>query len=526
MNEQIQAIYELRKEQRWGEAMQLANELLEQDPDNAFVQQAWAWCKFDTIKSSLENQEALQTLALFEGSIAGAPLAFSQSAMHREQFGWKLVKLIAQLIQMRQINAERIWALVPPLCVDGSEAHARAVLKQLCRIQPQWTSFLKVWRIWGAEQLGEADFEPEEYQGRTLFSLAETYANALGKALLAGCSEDELNAEGVDIESIVEWLGSLRNQYPQFVWIPYYLLQWDFKNGRRTDFQAADWPFLQKHLKDFWLWQLLANWCQDPALRISAIAKGLLCSANDSFKIKLHQQAYAQLLQQGDMVHAKYELDRVIAIRQDESWNISPSLLNAQVANWYTSTPLIPQAAQKKWYQETAQLAEQYMNTLGEAYYVSIPHQFAVVSRGPNDKGNYIIQWSAHEEMGISPNQAALTLKVGQLLEIVVEQTKSHDGRPHSRIVHLRPAQEAVLTNWFKRFEGKLVSKLDKHQQSIGFCEDVFIGPQFFKKSAEGNWVKGYAIVNNQGRWSAINVVFETRNSLYSQRTIIDPLLL
>ena len=201
------------------------------------------------------------------------------------------------------------------------------LLKSFIKISEVWQGFLDFADWWNLEHLRKEDFLMEEYKGRKTPSLAERAYIAYAKKLLEGEPVDHFgNNRAIDKERISAFMPKLDKfieEYPDFLYPPYYKAKLLLVLGDEEDVLSAFIPFCKAEENDFWVWEQMADiFHDDDELRMACYCKALSLKTQEDFLVKLRQVFAALLVEKELYDEAKTEIEILTDTRQKNQWGI------------------------------------------------------------------------------------------------------------------------------------------------------------------------------------------------------------
>ena len=78
---------------------------------------------------------------------------------------------------------------------------------------------------------------------------------------------------------------------------------------------------------------------------------------------------------------------------------------------------------------------------------------------------------------------------------------KVHNGK----IVWIKASTNAIAEDWAKELSGTVASRIGKNGKRYTFIQGVYVGENLLKGISDGDNIKVIAIIQDDGRWSAIS---------------------
>lgn len=512
-------VYRLRKAGQLQEALALAEQLLQADPDNAYTRGAYAWVQYNLLKQAMLEKDfkAAQThLQTFDGlnmppeeemlhqsfnayrarlqpEVLSAD-ALSEKGKHEEALEvlWRLHEAQPNSPTLQTKIAWEFWRYLKTLPTTEElyfprfllwtkryrELHAlerpskvhSAVLGQLLHIPPEWRSdallldWFRFWRI--PEDFQEKDWLPYAGEGFTAPPLAERACNAWCRALIK--EGRHLSAEAV--ETALGKLEAIHSRHPEYSWLPYFLakIRIEALRAEPDKARATLLPFIHKKHKDFWAWDLLADTFgeQERRQQEACLCKALSCAAPPHFLTKVRQRLIRLLLERKAYAQARYEVEEIQRIKVQRKEQVP-----LEVTRWATQEDLLqhPAAeskAQQRYYQELGKEAEALV--FGDA---RICKTGVIEGIDPNTSNVFFAV--DKEVRGRFPGDKFRQYRFtpGDLFDFTLSPYE-REGQNFWRVLHIAPPTGPPDTNLYRLFTGPLRQKTGQH---FGFVGDAFV---------------------------------------------------
>ncbi|PZX45994.1 DUF7017 domain-containing protein [Algoriphagus chordae] len=361
-----------------------------------------------------------------------------------------------------------------------------------------WTGFLTFVNWWGWGSFSKQDFE-KNTKGELVFpSLAERVTNAFGKNIFAMINEEALPpAMAKDLLIPYDtYLSKLESNKINFDFAPYYHAKALKQLGQKEKAQQVFLDFAKKKKRDFWVWDLLGDLQEEPQIRLACQLKGLSCPGPPSFKVGLMEKAILTLVQQEYQGWAKFEIQKLIQLRQKNKWSIPKNIQDLQQEDWFENTPVkLDDKKLKKLLLVSEQLLEE------------VKSEDILVSRILASKG--LITGITKDNLPyIAPIRGSGTLpKTGDACHISF--VKNERG-------------QSVIFDWIKIPTKEWMNSSKKVVQGelkqmpgkdFGFVSDVFIPPDLLKShkshgdlTLKVNAVKSYEPSKKKWSWMAFEI--------------------
>lgn len=495
---------ELRKAGKLEEALQMANQALEAEPDNIWNKRAAAWVYYDYLKkysqpdsfdAFKENLIKIKDLQLPEDE----KMVFDKSA-------WQIGSMVFGLQKQENIDYGKINELLEVVkefhFTRPSEAYS-FIYKAFHKGYQNWSKYLEFTDWWNFENFRPEDYLKEEFKDKKIMSIAEQAFIAYSKKLLEGDTVDPFGQQrAVDKEKIRAFLPQLDkiiDERPEYQYPPYFKAKLLLALGDDENILSSFLPFAKQKRNDFWVWEVMAEiFPDDKEIQFACYCKALSLKTPEDFLVKLRQTFSEMLIEKKMYNEAKTEIQKVIATREKHEWKLPNQIVQWTEQEWYKS------AIAKK---DNQDLYSSHIKQAEEILFQDIPEEIIAVEFVNENKSmlNFV---KDKRKFGFFNYSGNLTKpQIGDLLKVRFNGD-GQDG--FYKILSAKKADSNVASDAMKDFEGtiKVISP-----QNFGFIEDIFVEPKIIEESklTDGQQVKGRAILSfnkkkNEWGWKAIEI--------------------
>lgn len=179
--------------------------------------------------------------------------------------------------------------------------------------------------------LDEDDYQKQEWEGKKIISLAERLHITYCKALL----REKWAVQKIQsyITHIVE---PILEKYPNMLYVPYFKAKLLLGTGEKESGIKAFLPFAKKKSGEFWVWQIFAEAYEaDKNLYFSCLCKAMTCKTKPEFLSNILERVIAFLVKEEKYELAKGELDKLIQLREKQSWGLRLIHRQHLSSSWY-----------------------------------------------------------------------------------------------------------------------------------------------------------------------------------------------
>ncbi len=497
-------IKELRQAGKLDEALQMANQALEADPENIWNKRAAAWVYYDFLKKNAqpelfevfkENLIKIKDLQLPEDE----KMVFDNCA-------WQIGSLVFGLQKAEHVDYAKINELFEIIkdfhFTKPSEAYS-FIYKAFHKGYQNWSSYLTFADWWNLENLRSEDFLKEEFNGKKMMSIAEQAYIAYSKKLLEGEPLDPFGQQRVidkeKIQSFLPKLDALIEKHPDYQYPPYFKAKLLLASGNDENVLSAFLPFAKQKRNDFWVWGLMAEiFSEDKDVQFSCYCKALSLNTSEDYLVKLRQRFAEMLIEKRMYNEAKTEIQKITTTREKHEWKLPNQIVQWTGQEWYKS------ATAKK---DNQDLYSNHKKLAEEILFQGIAEEIVAVEF-VNENKNMLNFVKDKQKFGFFNYSGHLTKpQIGDLLKV---RFNGEGQNGFYKILTAKKTASNETSEAIKDFEGiiKVISP-----QNFGFVEDIFIEAKIIEgsKLTDGQLVKGRAILSlnkkkNEWGWKAIEI--------------------
>ncbi|SDZ92816.1 DUF7017 domain-containing protein [Bizionia paragorgiae] len=500
-------IKELRQSGRLDEALAMAKEELNAQPDNIWCKRNISWVYYEFLKKNvrevnvdgfIENLIKLKDLNLPEEEV----MIFDTSAYQIGSMLFKIQK--TEPVDFSKVN--QIFDNIREFHFTKPSESYSVLMNAFQKGAQNWSRFLDFADWWGLENFMPADYQSEEYNNRQLSALVDKVYGSYCKKLIEGEPKDafgairEVNKEKV--QQFLPQLDAIIEKHPEYKYLPYYKAQMLMSLGNKEDVLDAFLPFAKQKQNDFWVWGLMAEiFTDDKDLEFACYCKALSLRTPNEFLIKTRQAFTKLLVERALYAEAKTELKNIIAVRESKGWRIPNDITNLTGSSWYAKTKA--HANNKELYNKNRAKAE-------ELLYCNIPELVVAVEFVNQHKNilNFVKNQSLH---GFFNYEGMLNNpKIGDVLKVRIEPI-GNEGFYRALTIKTIEVQSMEDVPAIKEVSGALKIPEGKN---FGFLDGVFIPPDVVElnKLSNDDKIKVRSILSfnkskNDWGWKGYNVL-------------------
>jgi len=497
-------IKELRQAGKLVEALQMANQALESEPENIWNKRSAAWVYYEYIKKNA-HPEAFETFK--ENLIKIRDLHLPEDEkMVFDNCAWQIGSLIFGLQKVQQVDYGKINELFDIIKVfhftKPSDSYS-LIYKAFHKGYQNWSRYLEFADWWDLDNLRAEDYLKEEFNDKKIMSLAEQAFIAYAKKLLEGESLDAFGQQRIidkeKVQRFLPKLDALIEKHPDYQYPPYFKAKLLLVLGGDANVLTAFLPFAKQKRNDFWVWELMAEiFIKDKDIQFACYCKALSLKTPEDFLVKLRLTFAEMLVEKKMYPEAKTEIEKVISTREKHEWRLTNQITLWTQQDWFKT------ANAKKSNQD---LYSNHLKKAEELLFQDIAEETVVVEFVNETKSmlNFVKDKQKFGFFNYSGN--LIKPQIGDLLKVRFNGT-GQDG--FYKVISAVKVDSDISSDAIKKFEGilKVVSP-----QNFGFVEDTFIEPKMIeaKKLIDGATVNGKGILSfnkkkNEWGWKAIDI--------------------
>ncbi|HOV84699.1 MAG TPA: hypothetical protein PLE52_07865 [Paludibacteraceae bacterium] len=499
-------VNELRKSGKLEEALTMANQDLEKDPENIWNKRSMAWVYYEYLKK-YATKEHFEIFMDFINKLKKLELPDDEKMVF-DKCAYQIGKLIFSFANDEHIDYSKINMLFENIktfhFTKPSESYS-FLYKAFHKFYKSWNNYLQFADWWGFDNFRPQDYLSKDFNGKKSMSIVEQAYIAYAKKLLEGESKE---VEGIilpkaidktKIEEFIPKLDIIIKTHPEYQYPPYFKAKLLLALGDEKDVLSDFIPFAKKKKNDFWVWELLADTFSDDERKMACLCKALSLKTSDEFLINTRQKLAEILVRQNKFQEAKTEIEKILSVRKENHWKIPRNLSEWTEQSWFSNT---------KSNQDNSTFYKQYVKVAEEILFADIPEETVVIEFVNENKSiiNFVKDKSKHGFFSYSG--MIEKPKIGDLISVRFNG-EGQDG--FYKVLTIKKAQNDAVCNAVKNFQGNL--KMKKEVASFGFVDDVFIEPSLIVKYQLNNhdMVKGKAVLSfnkkkNEWGWKAIEI--------------------
>ena len=516
-------VKELRQSKKLSEAYTLAKEDLSNGPEDIWNKRSLAWVLYDYLKiNSSEEQYELFVKYLKELKELDLP---ENENMIYDNSAWQIGKLIFDIYKNQQTDynkIDQIFSIITNFHFSKPSEAFSFLFKAFHKGYKNWHNYLSFVDWWHFDNFREDDYKMEEFNGRSIMSIAEQAYIGYSKKLMEKLDSSNVGYSGFEkyksikekISAFILNLDSIINDHPDYQYPQYFKVKLQLAIGNRNNLLKSFIPFARQKRNDFWVWELLSEiYSDDESKKLACLCKALSCKSPNDFLIRVREHFVDLLISRKDFPQAKYEIEEIIKTRNENSWKIPLKVQGWQKESWFTQTEKITD--NKSFYKKYAPIAE-------EILFKDIPEEVIAVEHVNSEKKilNFIESKTRHGFFKYE-NQID-NVEVGDYLKVkfvpendstqINNVDKSYESiHKHYKVFSVSKTNDIPNQDIIKGFEGSVNIR---NNQQFGFVNDIFIEPRIIKsfEIKNNDFINGVALLTfnkkkNEWSYKAVKII-------------------
>lgn len=498
-------IKEFRKSGKLNEAYEMAKSELSSAPDDIWAKRNLSWVLVDFIKAGIDSSDH-DVIKSKLSEIAGLNMP-AEEVMLFENVCWVIGKYLFSLIK----NVD--WATLPfpeknkiigyastllpllgsmqlPLNTEGYSFLYKAFHKIL-KDSGNYIQFVDWWNL---DNFRDEDYNKDTLpNGKEIMSLAEQAYICYAKHLLPRQTQDGLVFDKEKTLQFIDRLDKIIDSHPQYTYTEFYKAKLLLALGDNDNILSSLLPFARRKRNEFWVWDILADvFSNDMGIKIACYCKALTCKTPPEFLVNVHQKLAAHLIGSSLYNEAKTEIEAVIKIRNQHSWNLPHEIRIWTEQQWFANANAN---------QSNILYYKMHLHQAESLLYSDTPEEKVFIEFVNKDKklANFI---ASESKFGFFKFERFTdSLQPG---DIVTVRFNGNGDEGYYRINTLNKVQdEEFLSQFYKEVNGTIRIPAGKN---IGFVDNTFVPPSLITqyKLKQGDIVigKGMKSFNKEkGTW-------------------------
>ncbi len=467
-------IKELRQVGKFDEALQMANQVIESEPDNIWNKRAAAWVYYDFLKKNAQP-DSIEAFKEYLIRIKDLQLPADEKMVF-DNCAWQIGSLVFTLQKTEPVDFNKITELFEIIrnfhFTKPSEAYS-FIYKAFHKGYQHWSNFLIFADWWNLENLRSEDYLNEEFKGKRMMAIAEQAYIAYAKKLIAGEFTDSLSQQKqVDkdkIQAFLPKLDTLIEKHPDYLYPAYFKAKLLLSLGDKDSMLSALLPFAKLKKNDFWVWDVLAEaFSSDEEKVFACYCRALSCKGPAEMLVKVRQKMAHMLIQRKEYSAAKTEIELITQARIEQGYKLPNEIVNWQSEEWYKKS----QASKSN-----SDFYKGFIATAEAIIFSDVLEEIVLVEFVNSDKKilNFI---ASDEKFGFFKYDRFIAkVNVGDTLKV---RFKVGVNGELFQVYTASASEDVEFKNrFFKNLQG-IIQK--KEGQSFGFVDDVFVHPSIIKK--------------------------------------------
>jgi len=509
-------VKELRQSNNLSDAYTLAKEDLLNSPEDLWNKRSLAWVLYDYLKVN-SSEEHYELFIKYLKELKELDLPETENMIY-DNSAWQIGKIIFDINKSQQTDYNKIDQLFS--VINGfhfskpSEAFS-FLFKAFHKGYKNWHNFLSFADWWAFDNFRVDDYKKEEFNGRSIMSIAEQAYIGYSKKLIerldssnAGYTEyDEYESIKEKISSFILKLDEIIQEHPDYQYPQYFKVKLQLSIGDRNNLLKSFIPFARQKRNDFWVWELLSEiYSNNESKKLACLCKALSCKSPNDFLVRVREHFIDLLIPRKDFSQAKYEIEEIIKTRNENNWKIPQKIQNWTKDDWFIKAETT--SDNKSYYRKYSQIAEAIL-------FEDIPEEIVVVEQVNSEKKilNFIASKIKH---GFFKYDKQIDgVEIGDFLKVqfVPESSPStinqsaiyyESNHKYYKVFSVSKTNDKPTNDIIKNFEGIINIR---NNQQFGFVDDIFVEPVLINKCEinDSDFINGMAILSfnkKKNEWS------------------------
>lgn len=466
-------IKELRQSGKLDEALALAKNELEAQPDNIWNKRNISWVYYDYLKQNAVP-EHLDHFISWLREIQNLSLPEEEKILF-DNLAWQVGSMVFKLANAS--DNSRFGKLFQLLEISQSFHYTKPsegysfLFKSFHKALKDSDKYVAFSDWWGFENFREEDYKKEKLaDGKEVMSLVEQAYIAYAKHLLPKQNLDgEVSFNKEMALAFLPKLKEIEEKYPDYQYPAYFIAKLLLATGDNAHMLEHLLPFAKKKRNDFWVWEVLADAFKNESEKVFACyCKALSCKSPEEMLVSLRQKMAKLLIEKNRFEEAKTEINLLVTARNSKGYKIPSEVLNWQSQDWYTNA-----TAQKS----NVEFYKKFIPEAESILFSDVPEEKIMVEFVNSDK--CILNFIASEtKFGfLKYDRFFKKVEIGDVLKVRF-QSGSNEGM-HQLYTCIKSEDDIFKSQFIKDVEGKVRITEGK---AFGFLEDIFIHPSLVIK--------------------------------------------
>ncbi len=502
----------LRKAGKLEEALSMAQQDMQTDPENIWNKRSIAWVYFaflqlNAIPEKQDNFIEYLRKLVFLQLPEDDKMVFDYSASQISKMVFAITR--EQNIDYSKLN--ELFELIKVIPFTQPSESYSFLYRAFHKGHENWNRYLEFADWWDFKNFRPEDYLKEEFKGKQIMSIVEQayLAYAKNALLKKEVPEDFSNENSVNKDRIISFLPSLSElieKHPEYQYPQYMKAKLLLALGDQENLLAALLPFAKAKRNDFWVWDVLSEaFPENDERRLSCLCRAVSCKASEDFLVKVRQKLAASLISKSLNAEAKVQIEKIISTRNSNEWTIPSQIKAWQNQTWYQQN--IDNSNSYQFLKERAILAD-------EILFSDEPEETIVVEFVNLDKKvlNFVTEG---KRSGYFKFEGKLNNpKIGNILEVRMKP-KGDEG--FYNLLTVKNLNESPVS-LVKKFTGTVKINTEK---GFGFVEDIFVESWLLKdnKIESNSPISGEALITYNKKkevwgWKAYKINIPAKNEI------------
>lgn len=481
-------------------AYSACKQLLAQSPEDRLVRISMGHCLKSLIHEYATADQAEAFVAALE-EFASLKLGALDERMMNNYVAWEIMRLVKDWKRVNNFNlilVQRIFDALKIMDFEKPERYYSILIESMTYVKESngknWHRFINFCDWWNLDNLRVDDYRlVTTLTDKVLPSLAERVFTAYYKILLSKAE----HGSGYE-DKVMEFVARLDHVQQMklgYRFLPYHKAKLLVAVKRYSEALVSLKPFVLRNQNEFWVWDVLGEASTDDNVKLSCFCRALKCRCDEIFLTNVRQKAAMVMHNLGYDENARYEVDRVVAMKYNAGHHIPYEMQNVQSEKWYLDSPVIE--SNVAFYNTHLSLSEDYL-------YDGIPMVpiFVTYINNQHQTFNFITErrlpgvcsFKKFRHVKLAPNAI--------LMARFEREPAENDQNTFYSLLTLDRVEDT------DKYEGvfyrKIVGELTRRGDQFGFVDGCFVSADVMGEFMHGDMVKATAILGfnkNRNEW-------------------------
>ncbi|NRS87790.1 hypothetical protein HNQ02_000697 [Flavobacterium sp. 7E] len=497
-------IKELRQAGKLEDALTMAKNELEVQPDNIWGKRNISWVYYEFLKLNA-IPEHVDSFISWLKEIQNLMLPEEEKILF-DNLAWQIGSIVFKIANTT--DTSRFGKLFQLLEISQTFHYTKPsegysfLFKAFHKSLKETDKYISFADWWSFENFRKEDFEKEKLDnGREMMAIVEQAYIAYAKHLLPKQSFDgEIIFSKNNAKDFIPKLAEIEDKYPDYQYPAYFTAKLLLAVGDEEHMLEHLLPFAKKKRNDFWVWEILAEaFINDASKVFACYCKALSCKSPEEMLVNLRQKMAGLLIKNQNFNEAKTEIELLVKSRSQKGYRIPNDVINWQSQDWYKNA--ITQKNNLDFYRKNLPEAESLL-------FYDVAEETIIIDFVNSDKKMLNFIASETKYGYLKYDRFFKNVNIGDVLKVRFQRGSNEGMQQLYTAVKIN--DDSFKNQFMKEVEGTVRIPEGK---PFGFIEDVFIHPSLVTKlkltngmTFNGNTIKSYNKDKKQWSWKLIKI--------------------